>query len=226
MITVIHGDDLSSSRAYYLNEKHKHKEPVEFLEDKISVTDLLQVSTGSSLFNLEKAIFIENLLSNKKSAGLKDVIDYVKVNYKNHNFYLWEDTVLSKATLSQFPNPLVKLFKIPQNLFSFLDNIAPDNEKNVYFFHRALENSNQELILFMIIKQFRLMLGVLSNASIDEVKKIAYWRRDKLKKQAELFGEEKLIESIKKLHKMDKELKSGQTGLNTVQSIDFFLLSI
>ncbi|OGH06070.1 MAG: hypothetical protein A2W22_04100 [Candidatus Levybacteria bacterium RBG_16_35_11] len=226
MITVIHGDDLPSSRTFYLDRKNKCKEPNEFSGEKITITDLLQLSYGGSLFSLEKTVFIENLLSNKKSSSAKEVIGYIKDNHKGFNFFLWESGELSKATLSQLPGVVSNLFKIPQNLFLFLDNIIPNSKKNIIYFHKALDGTNQELILFMLIRQFRLMLAILSKSTIDEIKRLAFWQKDKIKKQARLFGEEALIKSIKRLHRIDYEQKSGQTGLNLVQTIDIFLLSI
>jgi hypothetical protein len=227
MITIIHGEDLALSRKFLLDKKEKSKNPIELQGNKISLSDLMQLSTGGSLFSEEKTIIIENLLANKKSTNVKEIVDYIKINHKDFEYLLWENSELSKTVLAQFPTASVNVFKLPQNLFQFLENIRPNNKDNIIYFHKALENSNQELILYMLARQFRLMLSVLSGElTIDEVKRIAPWQSDKLKRQAKLFGEEKLKSSLKALHNIDFTQKFGQTGLNLIQAVDIFLLSV
>jgi len=227
MITVIHGEDLSSSRQYYLDQKEKSKNKVEFLGTKLSLAELMQSMSGGSLFNDEKSIFIENLLGNKKTSDTKEIIDYIKQNHKDFDIYFWENTELSKTIISQFKTQTIKLFKLPQNLFTFLDSIKPKNKKNPVAFHKALENSNEELISYLLVRQFRLMLSLfLEKNDIDEVKRLAPWQKDKIKSQANLFKDEILIKSLKDLHKIDYLQKSGLSNLSLIQAIDIFLLEI
>jgi len=227
MITIIHGENLSLSRSFLLDKKNEAKEVVEFSGGRLQLSDLAQLSTGGSLFTRERSVFIENLLVNKKQTAFKEIVEFIKINQKDFDFFLWENGELSKTVLSQFPGASVNVFKLPQNLFLFLDNLRPDNQNNVNFFHKAIENSNQELVLYMMIRQFRLMLALVAeDLLIDEVKRIAPWQKDKVRKQANLFGEEKLIRSLKKLHIIDLKQKSGQTGLTLIQAVDIFLLSV
>jgi hypothetical protein len=227
MILIIHGEDLASSRQHYLTQKGKAKNKVEFMGNKLTLPELIQSMSGGSLFNEEKSIFIENLLGNKKLSDTKEIIDYIKKNHKNFEIYLWENTELSKTILSQFSNSTIKIFKLPQNLFAFLDNIKPKNKNNIMSFHKALENSNEELIFFMLIRQFRLMLSIFSGGnSIDEPKRLAPWQKEKFKRQANLFTEQEIIGALKKLHEIDYAQKSGLSNLSLIQAIDIFLLEI
>ncbi len=58
MITVVHGDDLASSRKYFINEKEKAKDPILLKGDQLALGDLVQALEGSSVFSEEKDIFI------------------------------------------------------------------------------------------------------------------------------------------------------------------------
>jgi hypothetical protein len=227
MITIVHGEDTTLSRKFFIGNKTKTKDHFDFTWPKITLTDLMQLTQGGSLFVSEKKIFIENLLSGKKSTQQSEIIEFIKKNHDQFDIYLWEGTEISKSTLLSFSKSSQNVFKLPQNLFIFLDNIAPNNKDNLLYFHKALENTNEELLLHMLTRQFRLMLCVLNDdMSIDEAKRLAPWQKSKILKQAKLFEEEKLISAIKKLHKIDFEQKSGQSGLNLIQAVDIFLLSL
>ena len=228
MITIIHGEDTASSRNYYLEEKQKAQNPIVFEGAELTLSDLMQSLEGGSLFNEEKEIFIENLFSDKKSnPNLKEIIGFVE-KQRQANIYLWEKTELSKTDASLLKGANLKLFKISQNMFSFLDNIKPNSKENIKNFHVLLENTPEELIFFMIVRQFRLLLAVLSNSqnSIDEVKRLAPWQKTKLKAQSSLFGAGRLKEIYARLSRIDYEQKTGKSSLTFPQAIDFFLVGL
>ncbi len=229
MITIIHGDDLSTSRNHYLSERQKTKNPVIFEGGKLSLSELLQSLEGGSLFNEEKNIFIENFFSSKKAnPEFKKIIEIIQ-NNKSANIVFWENTELSKTDLNSVKNPVVRLFKVPQNLFNFLDGIKPSDKTSIKLFHLLLQEMEPEFIFYMVIRQFRLLLAVSdinSNEKIDEVKRLAPWQITKLKRQVSLFGEQKLREIYNKLYLIDMEQKTGKSSFNLPQAIDFFLLGL
>ncbi len=229
MITLIHGDDLTASRNYYLNERQKSANPVVFEGSKLSLSDLMQSLEGGSLFNEEKEIFIENLFFAKKAnPDFKKIIEYLE-NSKDAKIFFWENGEVSKSNINTFKNPVLKLFKVPQNLFTFLDSIKPSNQNSIKLFHNLLNEMEAELIFYMIIRQFRLLLAISdlnSPQNIDEVKRMAPWQTGKLKSQASVFGYSKLKESYKKLYEIDSGQKSGKLALSLPQAIDFFLLGL
>ena len=85
-----------------------------------------------------------------------------------------------------------------------------------------------ELIFYMIVRQFRLLLSLTSEGSknIDEAKRLAPWQSSKLKSQSKLFGKDRLIEIYKKLYKIDYETKFGLTSLPLNSTIDIFLIDL
>lgn len=230
MITIIHGDDISSSRQFYLEQKQKSKNRIEFEGEKITLSELSQIIGGQSLFGEQKDVFIENFLSSKKSKDLKPMIDFLKNNHKNLNVFLWEKQQLTSASVTPFKDAIVKKFSLPQALFSFLDSIVPGNStKSIKLFHETLESSKEEVVFFMLVRQFRLLLALSENSEdeqIDEFKRMVPWQKPKLAKQAERFGKDQLITNYKKLFEIDLGIKTGASSLPLTQSIDFFLLSL
>lgn len=234
MITIIHGDNIAESRNYFLDLRSKQKNPVSFDGGKITLTDLVQNIEGSGLFNDTKTIFIEDLLAKHKKTNneSKEILNFIAKNSKNSAFILWESKELTKRDTGFFKNAVVKVFKLPKNIFLFLDNLKPGSGTNLLnLFHEALDSGiKEELILFMMQRQFRLLLSFcnseLVSESIDEVNRLAPWQREKLERQTQLFDTSKLKNIYKKLYEMELGQKTGALPLTLSQSIDFLLLEI
>lgn len=228
MITIIHGDDISSSRNYFLKERQKFNNSLLFDGKKITVSDLMQILSGNSLFDQGNEVFIENFFKVKKSnSEFKQIVEFLEEN-KDANIFFWEEEELSKIDTGTFKNPFLKLFKIPQNMFDFLDNLKPANPNSIKQFHDLISKTAEELVFFMLIRQFRLLLAVSDTSSeqIDEIKRLAPWQLSRLKLQSKLFGEEKLLGTYKKLAEIDSAQKSGKLATSLTQAIDFFLSAL
>lgn len=232
MITIIHGEDIAASRNFLQEEKKKHKDLVLFEGGKLTITDLVQNIEGTGLFGDTKTIFIEDFFGKikKSSKEAKEIIEFLNKNSKTANIVFWESKEIQKRDLSSFKSAVVKTFKLPQTLFVFLDSLKPNNSKSlITLFHNSLENGiKEELILFMLQRQFRLLLSLShnDNGKIDEVVRLAPWQKGKLEKQAKLFSEENLKQIYKKLFEIELGQKTGTLNLSLVQAIDFLLLEI
>ena len=230
MITIIHGDDIAASRKYLQEQKESAKEFV-VLNTEINISDLAQNLNGSALFSDTKTIFIENFLSKsgKIDPSAKQIIELINNHEKDTRLFFWERKEISKRILSLFKNVVVKTFKIPQAIFLFLDSLKPGIGINaVDFFHQALQASEPEILLFMLVRQFRLLISVSSElrTSIEEASRLAPWQEGKLKRQASYFSKEQLKSIYQKLYDIDLAQKTGGSSLSLIQSIDFFLLGI
>lgn len=233
MITIIHGDDIVSSRNYLREEKQKQKDSVSFDASKITITDLAQNIQGSGLFSDTKTIFVDDFLSRLKKTNkdAKEMMDFMIKNHKISNIFLYESKEISKRDLVVFRDAGVKNFKLPQNIFMFLDNIKPGNSKNLIgLFHKTLEAGvKEELIFFMIQRQFRLLLALSDSTSektIDELVRLAPWQKGKLERQARLFSQDQLKLIYSKLYRIELGLKTGRLNLSLVQAIDFLLFEM
>jgi DNA polymerase III delta subunit len=228
MLLLIHGNDLASSRNFYFEEKNKLTELILLEGEGLTLDSLFQNAENKSLFGSEQTILIENFFTKNKSIAIetKKIVEYINGN-KNLSIIFWEPTELSKASQALLKNATVKTFSFPQILFTFLDNIRPENsEALIKLFHELKQNMEPELIFFMLVRQFRIMLGIDGSDKIDEVKRMAPWQLGKMQRQAQLFGEEKLKSSYQKLFEMDLALKTGKIPYSLERSIDFFLADL
>ena len=207
MVTIIHGNDPVTSRKFFLDQKDK--DSVTFDAEALELSELELSLQGSGLFGSTKKVFIENLFTRKGSKNVEDVAKYLDETPDNQ-VYIWADKELPAKSISPFKKPEIQNFKIPSSIFSFLDGLRPDSQQNLVAFHNALSSTEPEIIFFMMIRQFRLLLGLTSgsNSNIDEVKRLAPWQRGKLLRQASLFGTSKLKEIYGLIYKIDKNQKT------------------
>jgi hypothetical protein len=228
MITLIHGDDTVSSRNFYISKKKQAAAPVTLEADRITLTDLIQALSGGGLFAEEKDIFIESLLTKKKKSAELTAILAELVSQTDANIYLWEGKELEKRTITSLKNVSNQLFKLPQSLFQFLDSLGPKNTRQLILFHKTIETTESEMVFFMLIRHFRLLLALSSPTAdpIDEVKGIAPWQQTKLQKQMKLFTPDQLKRAYHKLYEIDLGVKTGSSPLPLISSIDIFLLEL
>lgn len=224
MITILHGLDNISSRNF-LNTLITPG-VIRYNPESIDTEELIQLSQGGGLFDEEKTIIIENFFS-KKNKNQKELTDFLN-NSKNLNLIIWQDRELTKNEQSSLKTAKIQEFKLSKFLFTFLDQIKPNNKLNIKNFHEALETTPTELLFFMITKQIRILLALKtpSKKQIDETKRLADWQKSKLLKQANLFTEGQLKKSFQKLAELDLKIKTGESSLNLTQAIDIWLINL
>ncbi len=229
MILLIHGNDLTSSRNFYFEEKNKLSNPIQLAGEGLSYDQFFQSVENTSLFDDSKVLLIEEFFSKNKSntAEVKKIIDYLNAS-KKVEIIFWESIELSKTTQCLLKNASIKTFSYPKTLFTFLDAIRPNNAKTlIKLFNDLKVNMEKELIFFMIIRQFRLMLNLLDQTQrIDELKRMAPWQLSKLERQAKLFGEERLKKLYQELFELDLNMKTGRIPYSLERSVDFFLADL
>ncbi len=229
MLTIIHGDNVASSRQYYLEQKKQSPSPVVFDGKSLELSDLLQSFEGGNLFQDDKTIFIEDLLSTRKdSKDTQDILVYLEKNIDKPVF-LWESKDVSRHKSPLFKKAIQKTFNFPKEIFLFLDSLQPRNPQQVGMFHRILKHLEAEAVFYLLVRQFRLLLAITDPlmSEIDEVKRLAPWQLTKLKKQARLFTLNELKNIYKKLYEIDLAQKTGANeSVPLAQSIDFLLLEI
>lgn len=231
MITVVHGDDIVSSRKHFVDLKNKAHEPVSLNGSSVIIPDLMQALEGTALFQDQKHIFIEELFGKKKTTAreLKEITEYIAAHSDSASVVIWEPKQLTPATLKLIGSASAKLFKLPQSVFLFVDGLRPGNSSQlIELFRQTLINTEPELVFYMMVRQYRLLLA-LSDESIepiDELKKIAPWQKQKLQKQTQVFDIQTLKKHYQKLLEIDQAQKTGTTPLSLTQAIDFFLLDL
>lgn len=229
MILIIHGNDQASSRDYYAKEKGKSESPVLIDGDGLTYDRIFQALENKTIFDSKITLAIENFFSKNKSNSLefKKIIEYLNSN-KNLDIFFWESTEISKTNQTILKNSTVKVFSYPQVLFQFLDGLKPGNgEYLIKLVYDLKKNVEIELIFFMIVRQFRLMISQLDEGSkIEEAKRLQSWQTGKLSKQAHFLGKEKLVNFYQQLFEIDLAQKTGKLPYSMDKSIDIFLLGL
>src|SRR6185437_11189988 len=128
-----------------------------------------------------------------------------------------------------------KLYKLPQTLFQLLDAIQPGNNKTlIKLFHQTIDTTETEMVFFMLIRQFRILLGIKpvqpqglnsfepqGNNLIDELKRMQPWQKTKLEQQANKFELSHLLNLYDKLFQIEVGQKTGGLTSPLVSTIDF-----
>lgn len=228
MITILHGDNVTASRNALYELKSSKKDAVYFDGSKVQISDLVQIVEGSSLFTEPKDIFIEDFFSKRKGKESEEIIEYLQKHEKESIIVFWEGKKLTAKQLNSFKKADSREFKLPQALFSFLDSLGQDRKTNMSLFHQVLQTNEPELVFFMLIRHFRILLAMTESSSetIDEVKRLAPWQISKLQRQARLFSDDKLKRIYKHIHDIDVAQKTGTSSLTLTQAIDFFLADL
>lgn len=227
MIILTHGNDTTASRNFYIDFRQKVQNPIILEGSSLEYSALYQIIEGESLFESDKNVFVENFFSSKKTTSeeVKKVVEYLN-SKKDLNLFFWEGKELTKVQANLLKSAEVKQFNYPQLLFAFLDNIKHNNSNLVLMFKNLEKQMETELVLYMIIRQFRLLLASIQNSGIDEAKRMAPWQTGKIEKQARYFGNDELVKAYNDLYKIDYETKFGLSSLPTSARIDIFLANL
>lgn len=229
MIAVIHGDDIVASRKKLtsLVNNLQGYERISLVGKNTDITDVIQVFEAQSLFGQKKLIVLEEFLETKDKPLIASLLNHLKKD-QAHEVIFWEPKEIKKELLALFPKIAQRFFfKQDQPLFRFLDAIGPGNTKQmISLFHDVTKSESIELVFYMIIRQFRLLLSVASGGAISEVKRLAPWQRSRLERQARQFPPERLPVLYRKLFQIEREVKTGLNALPLSASLDLFLANI
>ena len=222
MITILHGNDIEASykKLSELIGTYKNHRLVQF--DQHSKKDEIHSAIfGQSLLDEEKLVVLKNLLLKDK-----DIIKILE-NSPEPPIICWESSELPQsyvAKLSTFAK--VENFKLPSNLFYFLDSIYPGSKKALIEITKLKDEENllwniQNRFMLLNLAKIKLDLGTVSKIS---KRNLAPWQWDKLKSQANQFSQTSLNTIFNASLKIDYLIKSGKTNLPQNALIKIMLL--
>lgn len=220
---LLHGDDTASSRKFYLSLTESYQ--VTSLEGKnLLVKDLEEKLVSTSLFDENKAVVIENLLS--KNVKKKDFVNFLNDEKSQTLTILWEDKRLPKTSYRSLKDVSVRDFLLPQNYFQFLDSFAPKNGNKLFkMYHELLLTMSAELVFYSLIKRVRLLVVLANGSTISELSKMAPWQVGKLKSQLRLWKKDELLSFFKNLADTEIEMKTGKLPLGLSKHLDILILT-
>ena len=213
MIYLLHGDNLVASRNLLKSlvdqAKNDNQEVIRLNGLGVKIEDTIQALESNSLFGGERLVVIENLFSRPKSNEQKQILDFIKNYQGKTDLILWEKKEIGKILQRNLPNQTtVKLFKTPLLLFKFLDQLTPKTKSSALQTLAALlKSESAELVFYLLVRQIRLLLLVASGQKI----KGPSWMIAKLKKQADILNQDRLLTMYQELFTIDGSVKTGKT---------------
>lgn len=227
MMTILHGENITASRQELSRIKTSASGEVITLDgEKVDLTQLKQALEAQSLLATEKLVVLENFLKQRKKAQENEILWYLKTETLSVNLVLWEGEEIRPAVLRLFPKAKIQVFKLDPYLFRFLDSLGPHrNQKMIEAFRQAKACEEVNLIFYMLIRQFRLLLSLKSGekSGLEETDKMADWQKIKIIKQSQSFTTDRLLDAYRKLLEIDWQEKSGLAAYSLPQTLELFL---
>ena len=207
-IFVYHGDNIVSSRQAILAKVSQYDPKTtevirvegKHIDDNFIQTNLF----SASMFQDSRLIVIENLFSLLKSES-KDKIIKSLCLATDVSVIIWENKEIETKSYSA---PFIfQVFKLPNELFSFLDRINPDNPgDSLLILEKVKDQVDENYIFLMLVRQIRLLIM----AKGKETATLLPWQVGKLQKQAEMFTENQLYGFYRQLRDIDYHQKTSQ----------------
>lgn len=235
MLLVLHGDNTVESRQNLFERRQTAKEKgqeILVLDGRnLDLTAFIQALESQSLFSREKLVIVEDLFAeNSRGPLAAAVMNHLTKNPPLVELVLWERKLLTPAVLKQLknlPKISLKTFKHPAIIFTFLESLKPQNvTATLALLQQTLALSQPEVIFFMLVRHFRLLLALKLDANIAEIKRLMTWQSGKLKKQAALFEKDQLLKIYKELLIIDYQSKSGRLNLDLTKTLESFIMTI
>ena len=199
---ILHGENIVLSRQKLkektLDFKKKTKGEVLFFNGSAELIDIQQAFQSLSLLGEHQLVIIENLFSGRKSKEKEKTIAFIK-DLQPKNLIIWEGKKIDGRLLSSFQGQVLKFDLIPV-LFHFLDSLRPGNVKaSLIFLHQTLEQLPPEMIFFMLVKHFRLLILAtdLEGVIVD------FYYQKISSPEAKIFRDKKFTKQFKGLSILD-----------------------
>lgn len=229
MITLLHGENtLASRQELEKMKKVKNQEVIVFEGTKVNLEELIPALFAKSLFGQEKLVILENFFSKRKGLPKNQFFLYLNALPPSVNLIFWEEREISPKVFLSFPQAQRKLFRLYPVLFKFLESLRPGNgEVMITLLRQALSVEEPEMVFYMLVRQFRLLLGLLGNLEkIEEVGRLTVWQKEKLLRQGRYFSQERLLKVYRDLLEIDLRQKLGRTPFSRQKNLELFLATL
>lgn len=227
MITLLHGDDVESSRKELnrLRSGAKNKE-IRFLDGRrLTDTALTQALESGSMFGGDTLVIIENLFGKlgKKQTLISQLAAIINRSAQR-DIILWEDKEVGSTVQKSLKGATIQLFKTPIALFQFLDGIKPGNTKSVLtLFQKTLGTHAPELIYTMIVRRIRQLIQVADGVTPEGLQS---WQVSRLTSQARSFTIKRLLALYRKLLDMEYSIKTGASPFTMQQLLEQYFIDL
>lgn len=224
MKQLLHGENIVESRKYLslltTRAQKEGKEIVVLDGTKVLLSEIRNALESDSLLCNNRLLILENLLSARKSKEQEKIIDYLSEAKFDNDLVLWEAKEFKKNPLDGM---ITQVFKINQNIFPFLESLRPGNEKQMLdLLMKTKKQEEPEMIFFMLIRQFRLLLITKSGGSSP----LPDWQKKKLMTQVRHFTKEHLAHGYQELLEIDFGQKTSKDPYPLSSRLDLFVANL
>jgi len=180
VIYIFHGNHTTQSYNDFSNlfDNYKLHEKFHHNGKNIDIDSFSRFLNTPSLFNQTKVVILENLFSILKTQ-LEKISNLIN-SHPELDYIFWQDKKIEAAKLKLFPKATIKLYLLPEVLFSCLDSIRPKNKNDFSKKYQDLISVLPfELVLFWFKNHLRRQLSTYSKFSEPNLK-LAYLNLIKL----------------------------------------------
>lgn len=224
MISILHGENLVESRKALVSSMEKARqegiEVISLVGNKTTLAQARNSLQSDSLLGKNRLLVIENLLSSQKSNEKQKVIDFLSKEKFDNDLIIWEEKEIK--SLSLLPKAEVKIFKIKQSLFQFLESLKPGNSRQMLdFLGQVKKQEEPEMIFYMLIRQIHYLI-----LAKDKLLTLPDWQRRKFEIQAEYFPQEKLKQIYQQLLEIDYAQKTSGDPYLLTSRLDLLIAGL
>jgi hypothetical protein len=227
MLTIVHGENVVASRNYLLSQIDQFKkksQEVLFLDEKNFTPENLVAALEKDLFGQQKVVVFESF-SRLKPNQKKEATEIIK-QHPEGILFLWEAKTLPASFFKPFPKSQARLFKPSPILFQFLDALSPKNkQKAIFLLGQVLKKEETGLVFYFLTRRISDLILIKENHE-EKVSARQAWQKEKLKKQAQDFSQEKLTDFLCQLIWLDYQQKSGQLAYPFEFGLELLLAKI
>lgn len=218
MIYLLLGDNVGESRKEFIRLKNEYRkkgyEIFEINGNNIGELDKW-LYQSSSLFSQKKVFFGENLLGKKEQ---KEILKKYDTKEKEINFILWEE-IEERTAKFIFKNAKILAFKLPYNIFKFLDSVYPSNlSATITLLTQISSHIEENIILYMLQKRIRNL--ILIKNTLQPERKLADWQIYRLKSQARKWRDEQLTSFYDSLYRIEVFAKTSKNYYSIKKALD------
>lgn len=227
MTIILHGENTIKSRDRLVELiaelKTKSQDIIRLDAKKIELPQLEELLLKTNLFGNEEALVIEELHSLPKSKK-KDALISLVANNQQKSLILWEKRDLTATMLKKIPEAKVEQFKLTNALFGWLDLFHQQTpiKQNLTALKQAVKNNGDYMCFIMLARQISLLIAIKDGGQL----KLAPFMLSKLKKQAQSFSLEQLLNLHQRLFELDQQIKASKNFLSLEQELDVLTISI
>lgn len=227
MIYILHGDNIDASYQKLIKLQSLYKDYEKTYIASSDEESLYLNLFSKNLFESKKILICENLLLSKKIKKLKPEI--FKDLAPGIIVIIWEKQEIAPATLNKFKNiAQIEKYKLPTNLFNFLDSISQDAKKPIYYL-KELEQERIAAISWHLANRLLLLILTKLNFTEKEVslvsgRNLASWQWEKIKQQSVNLSVDTLKKMFTATLRIETLIKSGKTQIDQNTLLSLMLL--